>query len=119
MGAIKLVISDVDGTLVTNDKRLTEASKQAVAALAARGIGFTVVSSRPPFGMRMLLEPLSLNLPIGAFNGGLVTDSKLATLEQHLIPRAAIAPESRGPSAAHIASSASRGACADGPKNRV
>lgn len=91
MGTIKLVISDVDGTLVTNDKRLTEANRRAVAALAARGIGFTIVSSRPPFGMRMLLAPLSLKLPIGAFNGGVVVDPSLAILEQHLIPRAAAA----------------------------
>lgn len=89
MSGIKLVISDVDGTLVTTDKRLTDASCRAAAALAARGIGFTVTSSRPPFGLRMLVEPLALKLPIGAFNGGMIVDPAMTVLEQRLIPQAA------------------------------
>ena len=52
MDRIALVISDVDGTLVDTQKRVTERTRQAVAALHAHGIGFTVVSSRPPFGLR-------------------------------------------------------------------
>jgi len=54
MSRISLVISDVDGTLVTSDKILTERTCAAVAKLDAAGIGFSVVSSRPPFGLRML-----------------------------------------------------------------
>jgi len=69
---ISLVISDVDGTLVTPDKRLTDASVRAVRLLRERGIDFTVNSSRPPMGIRMLIEPLSLRLPIGTFNGGAI-----------------------------------------------
>jgi len=67
---ILLVISDVDGTLVTNDKILTDRSRAAVSRLGTAGIGFSIVSSRPPFGLRMLVEPLSLRLPMGAYNGG-------------------------------------------------
>ena len=44
MKSIALVISDVDGTLVTPDKQLTEASVRAVALLHERGIGFSIVS---------------------------------------------------------------------------
>jgi Cof subfamily protein (haloacid dehalogenase superfamily) len=83
---ISLVVSDVDGTLVTPDKKLTDASVRAVATLAERGIKFTVTSSRPPFGLRMLLQPLNLKLPIGAFNGGCVVAPTLAVMEQHAIP---------------------------------
>jgi Cof subfamily protein (haloacid dehalogenase superfamily) len=83
---ISLVVSDVDGTLVTPDKELTDASVRAVATLAERGIKFTVTSSRPPFGLRMLLKPLNLKLPVGAFNGGCVVDPSLVVLEQHTIP---------------------------------
>ena len=70
MSDISLVISDVDGTLVTPDKRLTDATVNAVRLLRERGIDFTLNSSRPPMGIRMLIEPLSLRLPIGTFNGG-------------------------------------------------
>jgi Cof subfamily protein (haloacid dehalogenase superfamily) len=86
---IALVLSDVDGTLVTNDKRLTEASRQAVRRLGERGIGFTVTSSRPPFGLRMLAEALDLKLPIGAFNGAALVAPDLSVIEQRLVPQAA------------------------------
>ena len=85
MTRIALVVSDVDGTLVTNDKRLTESARQAVARLHDRGIGFTITSSRPPFGMRMLIGPLHIKLPIGPFNGSSIVDTLLNPIEQHVI----------------------------------
>ncbi len=87
---IKLLISDVDGTLVTKDKRLTSTSVEAVRELRARGIQFSVTSSRPPFGMRMLSEPLSLDLPMGAFNGSSIVKPDLSVEEQQTIPRHAV-----------------------------
>ncbi len=87
--AISLVISDVDGTLVTPDKQVTPASARAAQQLGEKGIGFTVVSSRPPAGLRMLVEPLSLRLPMGAFSGGAIVNPDLAVIEQHLIPEPA------------------------------
>lgn len=89
MRTISLVISDVDGTLVTSDKRLTDASAQAVRRLAERKIGFTVTSSRPPIGLRMLVEPLSLKLPMGAFNGAAIVNPDLSVVEEHVISQAA------------------------------
>ncbi len=85
MTPIKLLISDVDGTLVTKDKRLTPASIEAVRELRARGIQFSVTSSRPPFGMRMLREPLNLDLPMGAFNGSSIVRPDLTVDEQQTI----------------------------------
>jgi Cof subfamily protein (haloacid dehalogenase superfamily) len=87
--AIALVVSDVDGTLVTPDKRLTDASVRAVRRLHERGIGFTVNSSRPPLGVRMLIAPLALRLPIGTFNGGATVGPDLEVIERHLVPEAA------------------------------
>lgn len=86
MSGISLVISDVDGTLVTTDKVLTERSRDAVARLAAAGIAFSIVSSRPPVGLRMLIEPLALRLPMGVFNGGALVMPDLSVLEQRLLP---------------------------------
>lgn len=86
MSRIKLVISDCDGTLVTPDKQLTPATLEAVAALHAAGIGFTVTSSRPSFGMRMLIAPLQITLPIGGFNGSSIVLPDMTPLTQHLIP---------------------------------
>jgi Cof subfamily protein (haloacid dehalogenase superfamily) len=88
-GRIRLLLSDVDGTLVTTDKRLTEASCAAARRLAAVGIGFTITSSRPPFGMRVLIEALDLKLPMGAYSGGALFVPGIGVLEQHMIDPAA------------------------------
>jgi Cof subfamily protein (haloacid dehalogenase superfamily) len=89
MTRIALVVSDVDGTLVTKDKTLTEAARAAVRKLHDSGIGFTITSSRPSIGMRFLIEPLAITLPVGAFNGSSIVDPQLKPVEQHLIPGAA------------------------------
>src|SRR3954468_3924091 len=85
MSRIALVVSDVDGTLVTKDKVLTDDAKSAVRNLRAAGIGFTIVSSRPTIGMGFLIEPLEITLPVGAFNGSSIVDAQLKPIEQHLI----------------------------------
>jgi Cof subfamily protein (haloacid dehalogenase superfamily) len=86
MTQIALVVSDVDGTLLTKDKTLTDAAKQAARRLHEAGIGFTITSSRPTIGMRFLIEPLAITLPIGAFNGSAIVDPQMNPIEQHLIP---------------------------------
>jgi Cof subfamily protein (haloacid dehalogenase superfamily) len=89
MTKIALVVSDVDGTLLTKEKVLTDRATAAVRKLREAGIGFTITSSRPTIGMRFLIEPLGITLPIGAFNGSCIVDPALKPVEQHLIPEAA------------------------------
>lgn len=86
MNKISLVVSDVDGTIVTRDKVLTPRTIAAVERLHARGIGFSICSSRPPFGLRMLIEPLHLALPFGGYNGGAILAPDFTIVEQKLIP---------------------------------
>jgi Cof subfamily protein (haloacid dehalogenase superfamily) len=85
MTRISLVVSDVDGTLLTQDKILTDGAKAAVRRLHQAGIGFTIVSSRPTIGMGFLIEPLAITLPVGAFNGSSIVDARLQAIEQHVI----------------------------------
>jgi Cof subfamily protein (haloacid dehalogenase superfamily) len=89
MTRIALVVSDVDGTLLTKDKTLTESAVRAVRRLEDNGVCFTITSSRPTIGMRFLIEPLRITLPVGAFNGSSIVDAQLNPIEQHLIPAAA------------------------------
>jgi Cof subfamily protein (haloacid dehalogenase superfamily) len=90
--SIGLLLADVDGTLVTQEKLLTGRAIAAVRALGEAGILFAVTSGRPPRGMAMLIEPLRLSTPIAAFNGGLVVepDVALALIEQRALPRALV-----------------------------
>jgi Cof subfamily protein (haloacid dehalogenase superfamily) len=86
MTEIKLVLADVDGTLVTQEKALTERAVAAVRALRARDIRFAVTSGRPPRGMAMLVEPLELDGAIAGFNGGVFTHPDLSVIEAKFLP---------------------------------
>ncbi len=84
---IRYLISDVDGTLVTPDKVVTPATREAVKELRDAGIGFAFVSSRPPKGLASIAEALSLASNVdadrpacAAFNGGALLDARLKPL---------------------------------------
>ena len=84
--SIRLLLADVDGTLVTPDKVLTDRSVEAVHELRDAGILFALTSGRPPRGMQTLIEPLALDTPIAAFNGGLIVQPDMSVIEQKVIP---------------------------------
>lgn len=67
-----LVVSDVDGTLVDKQKQLTPATVEAVRRLRNAGFKFTIISARPMSGLAPIVAGLGLDVPVGAFNGGLV-----------------------------------------------
>jgi Cof subfamily protein (haloacid dehalogenase superfamily) len=79
------VISDVDGTLVTDDKKLTEQTVAAAAELRSSGIIFSVISSRPPRGLRNLITSLGIDAPVAGFNGGVVATANLEIISAHLL----------------------------------
>ncbi len=86
---LALLLADVDGTLVTKDKILTERAQKAVHDLEAKGIKFALTSGRPPKGMSMLIEPLKIMTPIAGFNGGLFVKADLTIIESHTLDPAA------------------------------
>ncbi len=90
--AIRLVLSDVDGTLLTTDKTLTDAAVRAVERLGDAGVIFAITSARPPQGLEKFVEPLKLSTPLSAFNGGLIVDSHMKVLRAETIPEDMVAP---------------------------
>lgn len=68
--AIRLVVSDIDGTLVRHDKSLPEANVAALCDLVSRGVAVSLISARPPAGMEPIAAALGLTGPLAAFNGG-------------------------------------------------
>ena len=87
MPDIKLFLADVDGTLVTREKILTDRAIRAVRAMRDRGIKFAITSGRPPKGMAMLIGPLAIDTPIAGFNGGAWTKPDLSLIETKTLPR--------------------------------
>jgi len=92
MEKVRLILADVDGTLVTHEKVLTERAREAVRKMNEAGIAFAITSGRPPRGMQMLIEPLRITTPIAAFNGGLFVREDLSIIEQRVLGREIVAP---------------------------
>jgi Cof subfamily protein (haloacid dehalogenase superfamily) len=90
--SIKLVLSDVDGTLVTKEKVLTDDVVRAVEKLNDAGIRFAVTSGRPPKGLAMLIDPLNLTTPLAGFNGGLIVDRDMDTIQELTILDEVVGP---------------------------
>lgn len=81
---IRLMVSDVDGTLVNREKEVAPATVEAVKRLRAAGVAFAAVSARPPRGMRILVEALKLDI-FGGFNGGSILRGDFSVLEEHFV----------------------------------
>ena len=87
--SVRLVVADVDGTLVTPDKILTPRTRAVVRTIIEAGIAFTITSGRPPLGLKTLIHDLDLRDPVTAFNGGLVVRPDLSIIREHLVTRKA------------------------------
>jgi Cof subfamily protein (haloacid dehalogenase superfamily) len=88
---IRLLLSDVDGTLVTNDKVVTQAARDAAKDLRGAGIMLAIASSRPARGMAMLVEPLGLTAPMVGCNGAILVAPDLSVIETRPLTAAAAA----------------------------
>lgn len=82
---IRLMLADVDGALVTQDKVLTARAVAAARALREAGIALAITSGRPPRGMKMLIEPLKLDTAVAGFNGGVLVNPDLSVIESHTL----------------------------------
>ena len=69
---IRLIVSDIDGTLVRHDKTLPDANVAAIARARALGIKVSLISARPPSGMAWIARRLGLDGPLAAFNGATI-----------------------------------------------
>jgi Cof subfamily protein (haloacid dehalogenase superfamily) len=85
MTAIRLVLSEVEGTLLTTSGGLTGGVRQAVRRLRDRQIEVAITSGRPPRGLRALIGALQITTPVGGFGGGMLVRPDLSVLEQHVL----------------------------------
>lgn len=69
-----LLCTDLDDTLLTSEKSVSEKNKEAIEYFKSEGGLFTFVTGRVPFGARLILEYVMPNAPIVCFNGGGIYD---------------------------------------------
>lgn len=88
-----IYISDLDGTLLSNDATLSEFTKHDLRQLLNNGLQFTVASARSVVAMQKILEGIPLRLPVIEFNGAFISD--LATGKHEIVNhlKAEILPE--------------------------
>jgi Cof subfamily protein (haloacid dehalogenase superfamily) len=67
---VRLVLSDMDGTLLRPDHSIGEKTLAALSRLREAGIAFSLASARPPLAMRQQMQTLGIEVPVAAFNGG-------------------------------------------------
>jgi Cof subfamily protein (haloacid dehalogenase superfamily) len=90
--SIAALLADVDGTLITSEKVLTQQTIDAVRRLHQSGIAFFITSGRPPRGMCMLIEPLGVTKAMAAFNGGMIVRPDLSVVDMRLLPDDVVNP---------------------------
>lgn len=72
----RLYVSDLDGTLLNEDARISEKTVEILNREIERGLQFTISTARTPATALKIIEPLHLNLPIMMMNGVLIYDMK-------------------------------------------
>jgi Cof subfamily protein (haloacid dehalogenase superfamily) len=71
---IKLIVSDIDGTLVTSDFRLNDNLIHLVNKLEEKGVFFSIASQRIHSSVKPLAEKLNIKAPIISLNGSMIQD---------------------------------------------
>lgn len=77
--AIKMLVFDMDGTLLNGEGILTERTAEALRRASACGVKVILASGRMPCAMRKFSERLGLTDPMINYNGAMITDP--ATLQ--------------------------------------
>lgn len=73
---IKLVVGDLDGTLLSDDKSICDKNLRAVQDLKQSGILFTIATGRALIMAEQYIDLLSLKTLAAGYNGGLIRNLK-------------------------------------------
>lgn len=69
---IKMVVCDMDGTLLNSDLKISDENLQAIKELRAKGIRFCVATGRPEQLIKEYIKPLNMKDPIIMYNGSVI-----------------------------------------------
>lgn len=81
-GKIKLVATDIDGTLVKWDTSVSDGVKDCIKKLQENGVKVVLVTGRMHCATKHLRDELGINSPVVSYQGGLIKDSDGKTLYQ-------------------------------------
>ncbi|MBN1678801.1 MAG: HAD family phosphatase [Anaerolineae bacterium] len=84
---IRLIVADLDGTLLDSEHKLTPLTEQAVHAALARGVRFTVATGKTFPSTREHIRQFNITIPVICANGTLVHAADGTILHEEPIPR--------------------------------
>jgi Cof subfamily protein (haloacid dehalogenase superfamily) len=90
-GLIRLVVSDLDGTLLDPERRIPREAVDAIAALRERGIGFTFITGRPPYAAKRFVRQAGVEGPLAGCNGAVIFEGE-RILARHSFPLEPLRP---------------------------
>ncbi|MDR1550470.1 MAG: Cof-type HAD-IIB family hydrolase [Hungatella sp.] len=76
MHKIRLVVSDLDGTLLGPDASISGEAVQTIAELAKKNIWFTFITGRPYYAVERFARQLTITAPIVTCNGAVLCDKE-------------------------------------------
>ncbi|HEX2350746.1 MAG TPA: Cof-type HAD-IIB family hydrolase [Ktedonobacterales bacterium] len=79
----RLIATDLDGTLLRDDRSLSARTRQTLAKVQAAGIALVQVTARPPRFVKLLAEEVGLRGAAICCNGALVYDITSGALVEH------------------------------------
>ncbi len=83
---IKVICCDVDGTLVTDEKKIMPEVKRWVqVAVNRKNVKFVIVSGRMLSGIRHYYDELGITGPVSAFNGNALYDEEDRLVADHRV----------------------------------
>lgn len=85
--AIRLVMSDIDDTLLHGSKKLSEDLKKEIHDLQKRGVVFALATGRLPYEMEDILADLPEDTPYVAGNGSVIRYKGRSIFEKSYRPR--------------------------------
>lgn len=83
MPQIKLICTDIDGTLLRPDHSISSRTKEAIQAAHNAGIIVALVSGRIGNSLIKIQDQLGISGPLGTLNGSLVLDEKGGSILEH------------------------------------
>ena len=81
---IKLVATDIDGTILVPECDFKESVKNCIKELENRGIKVVLVTGRMNKAALLVRDALNLNTPVVSYQGGLVNDGGTFLYERYL-----------------------------------
>ena len=76
MNNIKLIVTDLDGTLLNNNHKISEYNKNVINEVCKKDIKVILATGRPTLSACKFLYELNINTELISFNGAMITDKK-------------------------------------------